>query len=74
MAHLKKFYFLIYDTKVIYDIPCPNFDLFQVYSIESMKYYGEKKLTEGNVPEPFKDIPDDFLQVSIKLSSVTRWL
>ena len=33
--------------------------------MDSMKYYGEKKLLEKNVPEPFKNIPDDFLQVRI---------
>lgn len=35
----------------------------KVYSIESMKYYGEKKLTEVNLPQPFQKIKDDFLQM-----------
>ena len=40
-------------------------NLFQVYSIESMRYYGEKKLTETKIPEPFAHIKDDFLQVRL---------
>ena len=28
-----------------------------------MKYYGEKKLTESKLPQPFANIKDDFLQV-----------
>jgi hypothetical protein len=35
----------------------------KVYSIESMQYYGEKKLTASSVPEPFANIKDDFLQM-----------
>ena len=31
-----------------------------------MKYYGEKKLTESKIPEPFANIKDDFLQVNFQ--------
>ena len=45
-----------------------------MYSVHSMKYYGEKKLVEKNVPEPFKDIPDDFLQVKNMDPSWKVWM
>jgi len=31
-----------------------------------MKYYGEKKLAESKLPEPFANIKDDFLQVNFQ--------
>ena len=45
----------------------PQFESFYTVSVMSniwsMKYYGEKKLTESKLPEPFANIKDDFLQV-----------
>ena len=38
-----------------------------------MKYYGEKKLTESKLPEPFAKIKDDFLQVKFVTLDIALW-